>query len=145
MARIEWIEHRLLNWARWKMQRGGGVGGLGYASVNLIGALSGGGRQHCAETVVPTNEIEAAATDAAISRLHPGGLALAVREHYTGRGGIKDQARRLCCAESTLHARIAQAHRQLADHFLAQQDKAKAERARVEALQAKARPGSFTP
>ena len=41
MARIEDIERRLLNWARWKA--GGRSGGLGYSAINLPAAVVGGG------------------------------------------------------------------------------------------------------
>jgi len=85
---------------------------------------------------IPISDVEASETDAAVARLSPGGLALTVVEFYVGRGGNADKCRRLAIAESTLKVRIGQAHRQLADHFLAQQDKRKRERERVEALQA---------
>lgn len=144
MPRIEWIEHRLQNWARWVLTRG--TGSLGFASVNLANPTPGV-REPYAETPVPTNAIEAAETDEAVNRLYPGGLGLAVREFYTGRGGVKDKARRLCIGESTLYARVEVAHRQLAEHFLARDERQREERRRVEALQAGVRPGagSFTP
>lgn len=142
MARIEAIEHRLLNWARWKLTRGTGV--LGYASVDLTNPTPTM-REPYAETPVPTNAIEAAETDDAVNRLHPGGLKLAVVEFYVGRGGVKDKARRLCIGESTLYLRVDQAHQQLSEHFLARDAKARAERRRVEGLQQAVRPGSFTP
>jgi hypothetical protein len=136
VARIEWIEQRLQNWARWTLNRGGGA--LGFAAVDL--ADSDAGRDGYAEAAIPTSDVEAAETDDAIARLYPGGLALAVREFYVGRGGVKDKALRLCIGESTLYARVDQAHRQLAEHFLAQQDRQRAERARVEAMQTSVRP-----
>lgn len=142
MARIEWIEYRLLNWARWTLARGTD-GELGYAAVRPASA-AGGGRRGYVTASIPINDVEASETEAAVARLHPGGLGLAVREMYLGRGGIPDKARRLACAESTLHARVDQAHRQLAEHFLAQQDRLKRERERVEAL-SNGSGGSFTP
>lgn len=131
MARLEWIEERLQNWARWKLMGGGGE--MGYAAVDLSGANAG--RNGYVQATVPTSEVEAAETDDAVNRLNPRGLALSVHEFYVGHGGIADKAARLHCGVSTLHRRIDDAHRQLANHFLAQQDRAKAERARVEALQ----------
>jgi hypothetical protein len=142
MARIEAMEHRLLNWARWKLTRGTGV--LGYASVDLTNPTPTM-REPYAETPIPTNAIEAAETDDAVNRLQPGGLRLAVLEFYVGRGGVKDKARRLCIGESTLYSRIDQAHLQLSEHFLARTAKARAERQRVELLQLGVRPGGFTP
>jgi hypothetical protein len=139
MARLEWIEERLQNWARWKLMRGGGE--LGYAAVDLLNPNAG--RDGYVQSAIPTSEVEAAETDGAISRLNPRGLALSVHEFYVGHGGIADKAGRLHCGVSTLHRRIDDAHRQLAEHFLAQQDRAKAERARVEALKAGANSRGF--
>lgn len=140
-ARIEWVEMRLLNWARWKLSRG--TGGIGYASVNLANPTPGI-RDPYADVPVPTNAIEAAATDDAVNRLQPGGLRLAVIELYVGRGGIADKARRLGCSESTVYLRVAQAHQQLAEHFTVQDARLRAERWRVEALQRTARPGGIS-
>lgn len=137
MARIDWVEQRLLNWGRWLVMRGGS-GSMGYASVALCDADAG--RDGYIGAAIPTIDVEASETDDAVRRLTPGGLALTVIEHYAGRGGIKDKCARLACAEPTYHRRIEQAHRQLADHFLAQQDKRRAERERVEALQGGVRP-----
>lgn len=140
MARIEWIEHRLQNWARWRLSQGRGA--LGYAAVNLADADAG--RDGYIEASIPISDVEASETDQALQRLNPPGLALTVVEVYTGRGGIKDKARRLCCAEVTIYARIDQAHRQLAELLNERRRVRDAERARVEKLQAGVRPGSFT-
>ncbi len=137
MARIEWVEQRLQNWARWALNRGSGV--LGYAGVNLATAAVVT-RDPYAEVPIPISDIEASETDDAVQRL-PSELKATVLELYLGVGGIKDKLRRLACAESTLHRRVAQAQRMLADHFTAQDDKRRAERARVEALQRSVRPG----
>lgn len=131
MARIDWIEHRLLNWARWKSRSGGGA--LGYARVPL-GVAAPATRDAYAEAPIPVNDIEAGATDDAVHRL-PSELKAAVVEYYTGQGGEMDHLRRLCCAKATMYARIDRAHRLLADHFTARKDKAEQERLRVEALQ----------
>ena len=137
MARIEWIEHRLDNWARWKLCRGGGV--LGYAGVDLTEANAGRGGY--VETRVPISEVDAAEMDQAVQALTPTDLALTVIEVYTGRGGLKDKARRLGCAEATVHARIDHAHRQLEARLAEAQRQRQAERQRVEGLQAGLRPG----
>lgn len=136
MARIEWVEHRLQNWARWRLM--GGSGALGYAAVNLGAALNGG-RAGYVTSVIPVSDVDAAEVDDAVERL-PGHLKITVIEVYTGEGGLAAKLQRLACAESTMHRRIGDAHRLLADHFLAKDDKQRAERARVELLQAKARP-----
>ena len=137
MARREWIEQRLRNWAAWKLGGGGGDV-LGFSAVSLSDADAG--RSGYVTAAVPILSAEAAETDDALQRLQPRGLYLTVVEFYTGSGTVRDKAGRLACAEATLYRRIEQVHDQLAAHFLAQQDKRKAERARVEALQR----GTFT-
>lgn len=131
MARIDWIEERLQNWALWKVARGAGE--MGYAAADLGGA--NGGRSGYVTAAVPILDAEAAATDEAVNRLSPGGLRLTVTAFYCAPGGHKDKAALLCCSVAAMYARVDQAHRQLADHFLVQQERQKTERARVEALQ----------
>lgn len=135
MARIEWIEQRLHNWVRWKLLSGGGR--LGYAAVNL--AEAGMPREPYADAPIPTSDIDASELDDAIERL-PSELKATVHEVYLGRDTLREKMRRLCIAEPTLHKRIGQAHRLLADHLLAQQDKRKEERRRVEELISRGRP-----
>lgn len=137
MARIDWVELRLLNWANWTLIRGG-AGELGYSSVSL--ADSDAGRSGYISAAVPVIDVEASATDDAIQLLHPGGLRLTVCEVYCGRGGMREKALRLGCSEGEIHRRIGQAHAQLAEHFLARDAKARAERERVERLLATQRP-----
>lgn len=139
MARIDWIEHRLLNWARWKLGANGG--GLGYARVNFM-ALDGS-RDTSAEPRIPINDVEASDTDTAVQRL-PGELRATVLEVYTGRGGEADHLRRLHCAKATMHARIGRAHKLLCDHFTAIKERQDTERRRVESLTEGGRPrGEF--
>lgn len=141
MARIDWIEHRLLNWARSRLGAGGGS--LGYAGVDLSNPTPGV-RDPYADAPIPINEVEADETDAAVQLL-PGELKATVLEVYLAPGGERDHLRRLVCAKSTMHARVGHAHRLLADHFLAKQDRQRAERERVERLQrTKSLAGSFT-
>lgn len=140
MARIDWIEERLQNWARWRLARGGS-GVMGYAAVNLVD--SDAGRSGYITAAVPISDAEAAATDEAVQRLSPRGLVLTVFEVYCGRDGLEDKARRLSCSVATVHRRVEQAHEQLREHFLAREDKARNERARVESVQFEARVGSF--
>jgi len=137
MARIEWVEQRLQNWARWKAIRGGS-GSMGYAAVSLADADAG--RDGYITASVPMIDVEASETDDAVQRLWPGGLHLAVLEVYLGRGGMRDKALRMCCTEQALHARITRAHFMLAEHFNAKAQRAKAERQRVEALQRSVQP-----
>lgn len=110
-----------------------GSGALGFAAVSMSEANAD--RDGYIEAAIPISDVEAGETDAAVRRLNPPGLHLTVVEVYTGRGGIKDKAKRLCCAEATVHARIDQAHRQIAAQLNERRRRADDERARVQALQ----------
>lgn len=134
MARIDWIEQRLLNWQRWKL---GGGGVLGHAGTSW--ADFGMPRDTYGEVPIPTSNVEGGETDDAVQRL-PSELKATVIETYLGTGGMRKHCERLAIGESTLHARIDRAHRLLADHFMARQDKARDERERVEGLQHSIRP-----
>jgi hypothetical protein len=136
MARIEDIERRLLNWARWKA--GGRSGGLGYSAINLVAATVGGGRDGYREAVIPTNDCEADETDQAVLAL-PSEMRRTVEVVYVEGGGMASKARRLCCTERTVQARIEQAHLKIS-RWLADKDASrKAQRERVERLQASVR------
>ena len=145
VARIEWIETRLRNWARWRLTRGSGP--LGFAAINLEKAAAGVRADPYADAPVPTNAIEAGETDDAVAKL-PGPLRTAVEVHYLEQAPgvrrrlatLEDKLRHLCCAKSTFYDRVDNAHRALAEHFAAREDRRKAERGRVEALHASARP-----
>lgn len=142
MARIDWIEARLLNWSRSRLSRGGGA--LGYAGVDLSNPTPGV-REPYAEAPIPINDVEADETESAIHLL-PGELRATIIEFYIEPGGERDHLKRLVCSKSTMHARIGRAHRLLAEHFLAKQDRQRVERERVEALQRSRKlAGSFTP
>jgi hypothetical protein len=133
VARIDWIEQRLLNWARWRLSRGGGM--LGYASVDLTGlADADAGRDGYISATIPISDVEASETEGAVERLQSE-LKAAVEIVYLGTGTMNEKCARLFIAAQTMKDRIGRAHRVLADHFLAQQDKRKAERERVERLQ----------
>ena len=144
MHKQDWVEYRLQNWARWRLMAGQGPS-LGYAGVKWGDAQAG--RRGYREAVIPVNDAEASETDGAVARLQPGGLCLAVEVWYCGRGTADEKAAHLGISASTLHKRVALAHYQLAEHWLAQQERQRAERARVEGLAAGARPGGggFTP
>jgi len=130
MAKSDYVEQRLLNWALWKMRPGGR---LGHAAVNWssLDTPTGSGYR---EAAIPVSDCEAADTDAAIKQL-PKHLQETVHEHYCGKHtDIPNQARLLGCSVSTVHARIDHAHRLLAAHFRDKRDQAQRERERVEAL-----------
>ena len=137
MAKLQWIAERLDNWARWKLA----AGSSSLAHVNPENA--GMPREAYADAPIPISDCEASDTDDAVERL-PDELKATVIEYHLGRGGLRHKLTRLCCAESTLHARMERAHRLLAGHFTTKQDKAVAERARLKELQASARPGFYS-
>ena len=142
MARVDWIEQQLQNWARWKCSAG--LGALGFSRVDLEAAI-GNDRPDEQEARIPTVDCDASAYDDAINRL-PSELKATVYVVYLAPGGRKDHARRLACTSATIDARIWRAHRLLADHFMAQQDKQRRERARIDAAQLVAREvRGFTP
>jgi hypothetical protein len=136
MARIDWIEQGLHNWARWKCSAG--LGALGFSHVNLEAAI-GNDRSDEPEARIPTIDCEASAYDDAVNCL-PSELKATVYVVYLSPAGMKKKADRLCCTPATVDARIWRAHRMLADHFLARQDRARRERERVEAAQRASRP-----
>lgn len=130
MARIDWIERRLLNWQRWK--EGVGSGGLGYGNASVWDTTPM--RSTYREATIPTLECEAADTDDAVQRL-PSELKATVMQVYLGKGGDSDHARVLACSVATVKARIWRAHRMLAEHFTAREQRLRAERERVEQVQ----------
>lgn len=138
-ARIDDIERRLLNWARWRL--GGTAGGLGFASVNLEAALSA--RDDSRQSVVPTSDAEAVDTDAAVLALDSA-LRRTVEVVYLSGGGMAGKARKLACSEATVYSRVGQAHWQIAAWLADLATRRRAERERVERTMRAARPGGFT-
>lgn len=140
MARIEAIEQRLVNWARWKLSRGS-QGSLGYAAVDLtkLADMDTGRGSLYASAAVPISAVEAAETDDGVQRL-PSELRRTVEVNYLHPGTQAERARLLCCAEGTIKDRIGRAHRLLSQHFEAVEARRRAERERVEALREANRP-----
>lgn len=135
MARIEDIERRLLNWARWRAGMKGG--GLGYASADMAAErVDGGG--YDAQAIIPTIDVEASETDQAVMTL-PSELRRTVEVCYLDGGGMKRHMVKLACTEETIKARIWRAHRLLSGWYADKAARARENRARVEALQRSAR------
>lgn len=133
MARIEDIERRLLNWARWRL--GATRSPLGYAQAQFGERVDGEGWD--APAVIPTVDAEAAETDRAVGALDSR-LRRTVEVAYLHGGGIARKLQMLACSRATLHARIDEAHRKLSGWFTDQHRQAQAERQRVEQLQRRA-------
>ena len=115
MARIEWVDRRLQNWARWSASMHGG--GLGFASAAVF--LTEAELRSEQGPSVPCDEIEAAATDRAVSslKLGHGHLYRTLDLYYLKGYGIKRSAEVLHRAESTVHAHLAQADAYLSRWF----------------------------
>lgn len=140
MARDPNIERRMLNWMRWRAGPGYGMG-LGYGSASIWGSV----RVDCAssrESAIPTNAIEAEETDRAIKDL-PLFLRETVSVMYLTDDPVPVKARALGCAVSTMHARVADAHRRIAIWVSDRQRHAQDDRAQVEAAQERARRASM--
>ena len=138
MGRIDDIERRLQNWARWKTSSGGGS--LGYARVQLASDTS---REGYREARIPTLDCEAEETDRAVMVL-PSDLKRTVELYYLHGGSLRRKAELLCCSESTVHARVVRAHQAIQTWLQDLERARRQERARVACLNAKSRPtGEF--
>lgn len=114
MARIEWVKHRLDNWALWKDRERSGS--LGYATQSVL--LSEVVDRY-RETPMPVDETDALVTDHAVSSLRN------TRAHlhetlvliYIEGVGIRETSRRMMRAESTIKANLDQADHALSTWF----------------------------
>ena len=126
MARIDWIQTKLKNWANWKVREQSGGSGWSSQSSFLREAISSGYR----ESVIPVDDIDAALTNTAVESLRAGQshLHMTLQLIYIGPPreaplGIRETARRMARAESTIKANLDQA-----DHALAQWFRDRSER-----------------
>lgn len=138
MAKVEDVERRLLNWARWRI--GGGSGGLGYASATL-GMESGGSKYR--EAVIPTRSGEAIETDSAVQMLATE-LRVLVHGHYADGLSMAALAVKHGCSVATVYLRLGRVHQLLDQAFRDMAEARRVERHRVEELGRQARPqGGF--
>jgi len=137
VARIEWVEQRLRNWALWHERAAGG--GLGFASQASFLKEAASGRR---ESHVPCDEVEAGVTDKAVASIkdpHPHLFDTLTVFYLEGRG-ISGSAAARRCAVSTIHAHLAQADAYLARWFTERkQQQAAALAAREEAIRSATR------
>ena len=126
MARIDWVQHRLENWARWHSTMNGA--GLGFASqaAFLREAVDCDGRP---EARIPIDEVEASITNDAVEtlKLGYGHLHQTLRLYYLRGEGIKGTARMMRRAESTIHMQLARADALLAAWFAERKRRKEAE------------------
>lgn len=120
MARIEWVKHRLDNWALWKDKEN--RGGLGYAtqSVLLTEAVD-----RYREAQLPVDDVDAEVTNQAVESLRAGKphLYMTLQCIYVKGIGIKMTSRVMARAESTIKANLDSA-----DHALSQWFNARAQK-----------------
>ena len=137
MARIEWMEQRLQNWARWCLTQGSGA--LGYSAVQLGSVEATMPRDPYAQAAVPISEIEAAETEELVRRL-PVDLQRTVRVWYVTSRGPREALAVLVCAEQTARDRLHRAQRLMAGWLTDRHVRRDAERERVQGLRQRARP-----
>jgi hypothetical protein len=116
MARIEWVDHRLKNWALWHERMNSG--GMGYAaqSVLLSERVDCNGRP---EAWIPVDEVDAEITNQAVEslKLGHGHLYQTLRLLYLKGAGIEGTARTMRRAVSTIYTQLARADELLAFWF----------------------------
>ena len=112
MARIEWVKHRLYNWALWKDREG--RGGLGFATQAAFLNIAASTDRY-RESVMPIDDVDAALTNSAVESLRGDKMHLYITLQfiYIKNLGIKETARRMARAESTIKANL-----DAADHAL---------------------------
>jgi len=112
MARIEWVKQRLENWALWKEREV--HSGLGFAKQSVL--LSDAVDRY-REASIPVDSVDAALTNTAVESLRDGRshLYMTLQLIYIAGIGIRETARRMARAESTIKAHLEQA-----DHALSQ-------------------------
>ncbi len=136
MARIERIKQRLDNWALWKARLNSS--GLGYHTRNVL-AVDVFSRGSYNGVAIPHFEEDASEINEAIESMKPCKQHLHDTLHhiYIMDLGIKQTARRVGKAESTIKAQL-----EAADHYIDQWLQAKAterDRVRAQAIAKRAR------
>lgn len=115
MARIEWVKHRLNNWALWKVRESSG--GLGYSTQSSF--LNDAPGETRAEAWIPVDEIDASVTDQAVESLKvPRPHLYQVLQCIYPRGlGVLGTARECECSVSNVSSLLNVADRVLSAWF----------------------------
>src|ERR1035437_10272406 len=116
MALIEWVKHRLENWALWKERES--KGGLGFASQSsFLNEAATSDRYR--ESRIPVDEVDASLTNTAVESLRPTRphLYMTLQHIYIQGIGIKETARRMTRAVATISANLDQADHALSGWF----------------------------
>lgn len=121
MARNEWVRDKLINWANWLVERQSGS--RGYPKQTTFARLAGD--RMSTESVVPTDDLDASNTNAAMGVLRAAAphLWLALMCRYIGDPRVRAGKRRplhqgeiakaLCVSESTVKRHLADAEGQV--------------------------------
>jgi hypothetical protein len=130
VARIEWVQQRLENWALWHERNAGG--GRGFAPQASF--LSEVDSSRYRESHVPVDEVEAGVTNEGVASLKPDHehLHRTLQLVYLADAGIKGTAKAVQRSESTVHAHLSQADALLAQWFT---DRKRAREARRKSLE----------
>jgi DNA-directed RNA polymerase specialized sigma24 family protein len=132
MARIEWVKHRLNNWATWKARES--AGGMGYAkqSAFLREVVDGYREVH-----IPVDDVDASTTDVAVESLRQGKghLYMTLQLVYVKGVGHREAARLMARAESTIKANLEQADHALREWFNGKAERDAAKRKNYQGLQ----------
>lgn len=114
MARIKWVSERLKRWGAWRARKESN--GLGYARSSIFLSVPSGGSPDAA---VPINDLEAAQTDRAVESLRftRSHLHMVLVLIYVNNTGIKNAARRMARAESTVKSNLEDADHALSEWF----------------------------
>ena len=123
MSRIEWVKHRLENWALWKDREN--RGGLGYAKQSSF--LREASSDRYRESQIPIDDIDASVTNSAVESLRSTRYHLYQTLHciYIKGIGIKQTARVMFRGESTISANLDAADHALSQWFGERSEKAK--------------------
>jgi hypothetical protein len=109
---IEHINHRLNQWARWRLG-GRGSSKSPYPAYNLKGDRDPEDAPPDPNRYVPVNDLECADTDKCVCALNPV-LQKATIEFYCRTATTVEQKARYCgCSGKTLYRRVDEAHRQI--------------------------------
>lgn len=123
MARIDWVKHRLHNWALWKVREASGGMGFAKQSILLVERVD-----TSRESIIPVDEVDAEVTNQGVEtmRLTRPQLYQTLQAIYPKGMGIKAAARARPCAESTIKAHLDIADGVLAVWFSERADKQRA-------------------
>lgn len=112
MARIDWVERRLLEWAAW-LTVGDGSGYPVMSPLHREWSPPGPGITPTLKSVAPRAARDTHAAVRQLSERQQATLLL----HYVLRPSVAEQAARLGCRPDTVHARVEAAHAALAAEF----------------------------